>query len=177
MTACDLRDEFVGCDFGDSRLSSRIIEMANVFQDNPGKSIPSAFVTRADWEACYRFFDNDSVKPELIIQPHIKTTHERVKERDVALLVQDTSELDLTRPKQQVRGAGPMECSIGHATKSATQALPKRKLLANILQLRKRKAIVGSLVCNRPKTLRLLALKQNVFASAIVNQTSMSYMH
>lgn len=110
MTACDLRDEFVGCDFGDARLSSRIIEMANVFQDNPGRSIPSAFVTRADWEACYRFFDNDSVKPGLIIQPHIEATYERLKERNVALFVQDTTELDLTRPKQQVQGAGPMDC-------------------------------------------------------------------
>jgi len=45
---------------------------------------------------------------ESLIEPHIQASRERVKELDVALLVQDSTEIDLTRPKQQVRGAGPM---------------------------------------------------------------------
>jgi hypothetical protein len=109
MSECDLRDEFVGCDFGDARLSKRVLMMAEVFENNPGRSIPSAFVTRADWEACYRFFDNEAVTPQSLVEPHIHATWERVKEFDVALLVQDTTELDLTRPTQQVHGAGPMD--------------------------------------------------------------------
>lgn len=110
MSDCNLRDEFVGCDFGDARLSKRVLKMADAFENNPGRSIPSAFITRADWEACYRFFDNDGVTPQALLAPHVVATQERVKQFDVVLLVQDTTELDLTRPERQVRGAGPMDC-------------------------------------------------------------------
>lgn len=112
MSGCDLCDEFIGCDFGDARLSKRALKMAAVFENNPGRSIPAAFVTRADWEACYRFFDNDSVTPQAMIEPHINATRERMKEYDVAVLAQDTTELDLTRPTQQVHGAGPIDSDV-----------------------------------------------------------------
>lgn len=102
-------DEFAGCDFKDARLSKRVQKLAEAFEKSPGRSIPSACVSRADWEACYRFFDNESVTPDKIIDPHVRATYSRVNECDVALLVQDTTELDLTRPKQQVQGAGPMD--------------------------------------------------------------------
>lgn len=111
MLHCRLRDEFVGCDFRDERLSKRILKLADVFENNPGRSIPAAFVTRSDWEACYRFFDNDEVTPSAIMKPHIEATRERVRCTHVALLVQDTTELDLTRPNQQVIGAGPMNAA------------------------------------------------------------------
>jgi hypothetical protein len=78
MSRCDLRDEFVGCDFGDARLSKRILKLADAFENNPGRSIPAAFVTRSDWEACYRFFDNDAVTPAAIIKPHIEASRERI---------------------------------------------------------------------------------------------------
>lgn len=110
MSDCDLRDEFANCDFGDARLSKRIGKIADVLQEHPGRSIPSAFLTRADWEGCYRFFDNESVTPQKIIQPHILASQQRIAELAVALLVQDSTELDLTRPESQVRGAGPMDC-------------------------------------------------------------------
>lgn len=110
MSDCDLANEFAGCDFGDARLSKRILQLADSFEGNPNRSIPAVFRSRAEWEACYRFFDNEAVSPENILQPHIQATRKRIKQFDVALLVQDTTELDLTRPKQQVNGAGPMDC-------------------------------------------------------------------
>jgi hypothetical protein len=110
MSNAELADEFVGCDFGDERLSKRLLKLANVFEDNPGRTIPSAFVEKAGWAACYRFFDNDSVTPQAIITPHIAATQARIQQCEVALLVQDTTELDLTRPKKQVEGAGMMDC-------------------------------------------------------------------
>jgi len=110
MSDCDLANEFAGCDFGDARLSKRILQLADSFEGNPNRSIPAVFRSRAEWEACYRVFDNEAVSPENILQPHIQATRKRIKQFDVALLVQDTTELDLTRPKQQVNGAGPMDC-------------------------------------------------------------------
>jgi hypothetical protein len=49
------------------------------------------------------------VTPEKILQPHIDATLERISQCDYALLVQDSSEVDLTHPHQQVEGAGPMD--------------------------------------------------------------------
>ena len=63
-------------------------------------------------EGAYRFFDNDKVSPEKILQPHIDATHKRISQTDFVLLAQDTTELDLTRPNQQVAGAGPMDCEV-----------------------------------------------------------------
>src|SRR5262249_9413909 len=57
---------------------------------------------RAEMGAAYRFFDNDKATFEKVLAPH----RERVARQRVALLVQDTSEIDLTRPEQQGAGAG-----------------------------------------------------------------------
>src|SRR5690606_29293589 len=52
----------------------------------------------------------DKVNPDAIYDPHRAATLERTRQIPVALLDQDTTELDLTRPRQQVNGAGPLEC-------------------------------------------------------------------
>lgn len=109
MKIAELARELSGGDFGDLRLNKRAAAMAELLGQHPNVSIPAAFKSRADIEATYRFFNNDSVTPERIIQPHIEATYQRVGAVDFALLVQDTTELDLTRPKEQVKGAGPMD--------------------------------------------------------------------
>lgn len=96
-------------DFGDKRLNRRLSKVIDELGDSPTLSIPSATKGRAEMEAAYRLFDNPKVTPEKILQPHIHATGQRIAERDFVLLVQDTSELDLTRPSQQVEGAGPMD--------------------------------------------------------------------
>ena len=60
-------------------------------------------------KAAYRFFDNDKVTFEKVIEPHIARTKERMAEQKVVLLVQDTTEVDLTRPEQEVEGAGELD--------------------------------------------------------------------
>lgn len=110
MTVADLSEEFVECQFGDARLTSRIKKLSNQTAQKPNLSIPAALTSKADLEACYRFFDNECVTPERILQPHIARTYQRMSNCPYVLLVQDTTELDLTRPNQQVRGAGPMDC-------------------------------------------------------------------
>ena len=105
-----LVDEVSGAELGDERLNKRLGKVIEELGDKPNLSIPAATHARAEMEAAYRFFDNDKVTPEKILQPHIQATRERISQSDLVLLVQDTTELDLTRPKQQVRGAGPMDC-------------------------------------------------------------------
>lgn len=104
-----LKDEVQGAALGDQRLTKRLGKVIEELGAKPNMSVPAATHGRAEMEAAYRFFDNDKVSPEKILQPHIEATRERVSQAEVALLVQDTTDLDLTRPKQQVRGAGPME--------------------------------------------------------------------
>lgn len=105
-----LTEEFRGAQFGDRRLTARLGKIAERFNTKPTMSIPAATNGRAEMEAAYRFFDNPKVTPEAIVQPHIAATYQRIHQTDVVLLVQDTTELDLTRPTQQVAGAGPIEC-------------------------------------------------------------------
>ena len=98
-----LRDEVQGAVFGDRRLTTRLGRLIEELGAKPTMSVPAATRGRAEMEAAYRFFDNEKVSPERILQPHIEATQERISQAGVALLVQDTSDLDLTRPKQQVK--------------------------------------------------------------------------
>lgn len=104
-----LVDEVRGAAFGDARLDERLEKVIEELGKQPNLSIPAATDKRAEMEGAYRFFDNDKVTPEKILQPHFEATKERISQCDLALFVQDTSEFDLTRPNQQVRGAGPMD--------------------------------------------------------------------
>jgi hypothetical protein len=110
MTIVELASELAGGDFGDARLNKRAASMARLLGQCPNFSIPAALKSKADIEAAYRFFNNDSVTPDRIFESHIEATYRRIDTVDFALLVQDTTEIDLTRPQQQVEGAGPMDC-------------------------------------------------------------------
>lgn len=104
-----LQDEVQDAALGDQRLTKRLGKLIEQLGAKPNMSVPAATHGRAEMEAAYRFFDNDKVSPEKILEPHIEATRERISQAEIALLVQDTTDLDLTRPQQQVRGAGPME--------------------------------------------------------------------
>ena len=108
--AVALVDEVRNADLGDKRLNRRLGKLVEELGAKPNLSIPAATRARKEMEAAYRFFDNDKVSPEKILRPHIDATHERISQTDLVLLVQDTTEVDVTRPHQQVDGAGPMDC-------------------------------------------------------------------
>jgi len=59
--------------------------------------------------AAYRWFDNPKAGFQPILPPHMDATRRRIAAQPVVLLVQDTTELELTRPQQQVEGAGPLD--------------------------------------------------------------------
>jgi hypothetical protein len=104
-----LVDEVRSVDLGDKRLNRRLAKVVEELGASPNLSIPGATFSRAEMEAAYRFFDNKKVSPERILQPHVDATMARIGECDFVLLVQDTTELDLSRPQQEVKGAGPMD--------------------------------------------------------------------
>lgn len=102
-------EEVKWAEFGDVRLNRRLGKLVSELGRQPNQSIPAATKGRAEMEAAYRFCDNVKVTPEKILAPHRAATLERVTQCSTAILVQDTTELDLTRPNSRVLGAGPMD--------------------------------------------------------------------
>ena len=73
----------------------------------PDKSIPTALDGgHAETTAAYRMFDNSKASFENILAPHIDATFGRISQQAQVIVAQDTTEIDLTRPEQQVKGAG-----------------------------------------------------------------------
>jgi Transposase DNA-binding/Transposase Tn5 dimerisation domain/Transposase DDE domain len=101
-------EEMEPADLGDKRLNRRLAQILSHFADRPTASIPAACGGHAEMTAAYRFFDNDKVTFAKTLQPHIEHTLERVAAQPIALLVQDTTEIDLSRPELDVDGAGPL---------------------------------------------------------------------
>ena len=101
--------ELETAELGDGRLNERFGSILEALTARPNVSIPASLGGRAEMEAAYRFFGNEKVMPEKILKPHFAATVKRCKEQKVVLCVQDTTELDFTRPKQQVAGAGPLD--------------------------------------------------------------------
>lgn len=99
-------------DLGDKRRNAGVTALLSAMAATPSKSIPSAVNGgHNETTAAYRLFDNDALNFSNILQPHIDATYKRVAEQDVVIVAQDTTELDLTRPKVQVEGAGPLDGS------------------------------------------------------------------
>jgi hypothetical protein len=107
---CVLENEVRGADFRDQRLADRLVQVAQSLGQRPQLSLPAALTTRAELEAAYRFFANSKVTPQAILTPHFERTRERIAQTPLVVLVQDTTEIDLTRPREVVKGAGPMDC-------------------------------------------------------------------
>ncbi|MCC9644338.1 IS4 family transposase [Rhodopirellula sp. JC740] len=93
----------------DKRLEARFRKLLDCLSKASNASIPAACDDRAEMVAAYRFFDNEKVEFENVLQPHIESSYHRVRGQRVALLVQDTTELDLTRPHSEVEGTGPLQ--------------------------------------------------------------------
>jgi hypothetical protein len=102
-------EEVAGSDFGDARLDARFAMLLSALGDRPILSIPAACGGWAETKAAYRFFDNEKVYFENVLKPHMAKTKERMAAQKAVLLVQDTTEVDLTRPEQAVEGAGELD--------------------------------------------------------------------
>ena len=104
-------EESASADFGDERLDARFSQIMSSLGNRPNLSIPAGCSGRAEMAATYRFTDNPKVTLEKILAPHAQCTMQRAAEHKIALFVQDTTEIDLTRPQQQVVGAGGLDGS------------------------------------------------------------------
>lgn len=111
MVAAWAEQEMESVDLGDERLDARIAIVLSDLGNHPNASIPAACKGRAEMQAAYRFFDNDKVSFEKVLAPHVRRSLQRMAGHETVLLVQDSSEIDLTRPEQAVAGAGRLDQS------------------------------------------------------------------
>jgi len=109
MLAPWVMDEVKTVDLNDKRLNRRLAEVLSQLAARPNASIPAACNGRAEVAAAYRFCANEKTSFEAVLQPHIDATRQRIASQPAVILPQDTTEIDLTRPEQQVAGAGPLD--------------------------------------------------------------------
>jgi hypothetical protein len=109
MLAPWIMDEVKTAKLGDKRLNARLAQVLSQLAARPTASIPAACGGRTEMVAAYRFCENENTSFDSVLRSHIDATRERMAAQPIALLVQDTSEIDVTRPEQPVAGAGPLD--------------------------------------------------------------------
>lgn len=86
--------EFGGAPLGDQRLSERLLVMARDFYARPQAQIPQACQSRAKTKAAYRFLEHPDTTMDRLLEPHVESTCERLRDQDIVLAVQDTTSLN-----------------------------------------------------------------------------------
>jgi hypothetical protein len=109
MVAPWVIEEMKTAKLNDKRLNQRLGEVLSQLAARPTASIPAACGGRAELVAAYRFCANEKTSFEAVLQPHRDATRQRMAAQPVVILPQDTTEIDLTRPEQEVAGAGPLD--------------------------------------------------------------------
>lgn len=95
--------------FPDQRLNTRYATIIDRLSQAPARSFPEAFDDWAEIKAAYRFFDNERVTHEALIDGQRQSTRERIQESDQAtmLYVQDTTGFSFQH-HPETTGMGPM---------------------------------------------------------------------
>lgn len=109
MVQAWVKDEMGTVDLKDRRLDERLCEVLDQLGNQPSAGIPAACGGHAEMTAAYRFFGNEKATWAGILEPHAEATRRRMADQAVVVLAQDTTEVDVTRPEQQVSGAGPLD--------------------------------------------------------------------
>ncbi len=100
--------ELSKADFGDKRLTKRIVKMVEGLSRNPEKTIPQNLSSWGDIKGCYRFMSNDKVTPEKVHNAHRQSTLSRIENYETVLLIQDTTSIDYSS-HEQTKGLGYLE--------------------------------------------------------------------
>lgn len=88
--------ELQTANFRDARLTKRLIRMVEDFSAHPTASVPQACGSWAATKAAYNFWDSDRVTPAAIRAAHIDRTLARSLQHATILVIQDTTEIDVT---------------------------------------------------------------------------------
>ena len=106
--------EFEGISLGDPRLEKRVLVIAEKLSAKPQAPIHYASEDWKNAKAAYRFFDNEKVSSQKILEPHQQHTVQRVLQEPIILAIQDTTYLNFNHGIG-AKGLGP----IGEKVKDA----------------------------------------------------------
>lgn len=98
-------EEMTGCDLGDARLNQRLAVMLEALGDRPDKSLPTAFQDWTNTKAAYRFFANENISEDKILEGHFAASALRIQATDGPILIlQDTTEFSFKRSSPEKIG-------------------------------------------------------------------------
>src|SRR2546428_10184580 len=105
--------EFADAELGDERRTKRLVELANVLGQHPTAALPEACGDGGMLKAAYRFFDNDAIDAQDLLQSHVESTYRRLEDASVVLAVHDTTGDTWTR-HPATQGLGPLGHTACH---------------------------------------------------------------
>jgi hypothetical protein len=96
---------FGGVHLHDLRRTRRTVQAAMRLAENPQGSLPAQMQTWKATKALYRLLSEEDVTFAALMQPHFEQTRAQATTAPVILLVQDTTDIDLSH-RQQISGVG-----------------------------------------------------------------------
>src|SRR5947199_7513332 len=87
---------FGGVQLHDMRRTRRAVQAATKLAENPLGSLPAQMHTWKETKALYRWLEEPDVTFTALMQPHVQQTREQATSSPVVLLVQDTTDIDLS---------------------------------------------------------------------------------
>lgn len=125
---CWAEATFGSAQLKDRRRTRRVVRAAACMAENASASLPAQMQTWKEVLAVYRLLSEEDVTFEALMQPHWQQTYEQMEAHQLVLLVQDTTEVDLTsHPK--MTGLGPLGTERGRGLYLQTMlaVLPERR--------------------------------------------------
>ena len=96
---------FGGVQLHDMRRTRRAVQAATSMAENPMGSLPAQMQGWKETKALYRLLDEPDVTFAALMQPHLHQTREQANASPVVLLVQDTTDIDLSH-RRKISGVG-----------------------------------------------------------------------
>src|SRR5438876_1576701 len=96
---------FGGVQLHDRRRTRRAVKAATKLAENPLGSLPAQMHTWKETKALYRWLDEPDVTFAALMQPHLHQSREQATSAPVVLLVQDTTDIDLSH-RRKISGVG-----------------------------------------------------------------------
>ena len=102
------RRAFSGVALGDARRSERLVAVAAALAENPHGTLPPALAEWAELKAAYRLLACETVTHQTVTTTHRKNTVAACQEPGQYLMIEDTTQIDLTHRAEEVEGLGPI---------------------------------------------------------------------
>src|SRR5713226_147887 len=96
---------FGGVQLHDMRRTRRAVQAASNLAENPLGSLPAQMHSWKETKALYRLLDEPDVTFAALMQPHFQQTRQQATCSAVVLLVQDTTDIDLSH-RRKISGVG-----------------------------------------------------------------------